>query len=209
MAPTRENDRKPCPARLAQGDTPFWSWFHPAYPAADGWIATLYIASAAETPKTFQASPNPNDTRSFDFALPASFTSSLILGRNHFTIRLASTPGTPSASWGTATKTVAYGDLWVKPDPSTAQDPRSWNELCLGQVLAAISARLTGTVMDEWTLGTTVCRMPPLEKLLEHKAFFEAEVKREKGNRNMRALPVRLKPNRGGFVPFGFNKWVP
>lgn len=161
-------------------------------------MLTIYFSTAAEAPKTSVATV-ATEAVDYDFALPATVTGGLIPGLVHYTIRAVSADGANVA-------TIAYGDTLVKPDPSTATDRRTYNEICLADVQTAIQSRLQGTVMDEYVLGGVTMKMPPLAKLQELKAFFQSEVKREAGRPGQRSIPIRLRPNRGGPVPFGFNR---
>ena len=167
----------------------------------------MYISSAAETPQNYVPSVDA-DGKSFDFALPTSVTNALIPGRARYSIRATLAQGITTAEGlvGPQTRTIAYGDFLVKEDPAKAVDRRSYNEICLADVSAAIKSRLSGTVMDEYTLNGVICKMPPLMKLQELKAFFESEVKREHGKPNQRSIPIKLVPQRGGLVPFGMNR---
>lgn len=187
-----------CPSRITCGDTPSWQYRHPQYSPADGWVLTIYFSTAAESPKTCVAAPDP-DGFHFVFALPAATTLGLIPGTVHYTIRAVSADGSNIA-------TIAYGGVLVKFDPATAVDRRTYNEQCLADVQTAIQSRLQGTVMDEYVLGGVTMKMPALAKLQELKAFFQSEVRREQGGAVQRSIPIRLRPNRGGPVPFGFNR---
>lgn len=148
----------------------------------------------AETPQSIPAVTDA-DGVSYDFALTAAQSSALTVGKAHYTIR-----GINAALAQTAT--IAYGAVLVRPDPSKAVDRRSQNEINLAAVEAGIAARMSGTIMNEYVINGMTVKMPPLEKLLEIRATLQAEVKREKGKLAQRAIPIRLSPDRGGYVPF-------
>jgi hypothetical protein len=186
------------PTRITAGDTVSWMFRAPDYSAADGWVMTAYFAHAEETPLACQATPNADGT-SFDFTLPASLTSAMLPGVMTYHLRAVSADGTQI-------QTAGYGKLRVKADPTVAGDKRTWAERCLADIRKAIRDRMEGTILDEFTMAGVTSKMPSLASLTKLEAEFQAKVSMEKGRPEMRSIPVRLTPNRGGFVPFGFGR---
>lgn len=186
-----------CPSRITAGDTPSWVYLNEEYPSS-AWTLALYLSAAAETPHVIQATADP-DGQSFDLALTAALSATLPPGIMHYKARVTSIDLSQVF-------TIAYGETRIFANATQAFDERSFNEINLIAVEAGIAARVAGTVMDEYTISGVTCKMPPLAKLIELRAFFQSEIRREKGRNVMRAIPVWLKPNRGGIVPFGFNR---
>ena len=139
------------------------------------------------------------DGLGYDFSLSSAFTDSLLPGILHYTIRAKSQDGTKVA-------TIDIGETMVRPNPSIAVDSRSHNEKCLEDIRAAIQLRLQGTILNEYTIGGVTAKMPSLNELQRMEAYYKSAVKRDRGNPNQRAIPIRLAPARGGIVPFGFNR---
>ena len=194
----------PCPSRIICGDSPAWVYLHPDYPASDGWVATIYFSSAAETPLAVPGTTDV-DGRSFDFALTAAQSQKLLPGRVRFTIRatLANGLTTSAGLIGPQTLTLAYDNILVIPDPTVPVDRRSSMEIDLAAVEAGITARMTGTIMDEYVIGGMTVKMPQLEKLFELRSRLKAAIKRERGRPPARAIPIHLSPHKGGILPFG------
>ena len=155
---------------------------------------TLYLSSAAETPQSVQATAAA-DGIGYDFAIPVDVSEALAPGAARYAIKAVSADGTQVT-------TCAYGDVLIKPDAATAADRRSVNEINLAAVEAGITARMQGTIMNEYVLSGTSVKMPALPELLEIRATLKRLIAQEKGKACMRSIPVRLK-SAHGVVPFG------
>src|SRR5512146_889492 len=159
------------PKALQAGIT--WSWKRSEssdFPIADSWVYTYYL-----TGKTSLSFAATNGTNDFTVTVTAATTASVAAGNYKWQLR---------ASLAGAVYLVDEGEFVVEADTavSAASDQRTFAEKQLALVESEIAARLdgTGSGNEGYTIGTRQITKIPIKELHTLRAWYAAEVQRQR-----------------------------
>jgi hypothetical protein len=147
------------------------------YPADGGWSLSLYFNGPAANSVVINGADVVANGKVFDVTISATKTGTMGTAAPpdgiglHWVARLTS---------GSLVKDVQEGDIIVDPDPVTAGAYQSQAEKELAQCNTVILARLNGSALDSWAIGSREGKYMPLQDLTALRASLEARVASEK-----------------------------
>ena len=150
-----------------------WSWKRSQstdFPIAHGWAYKYYLTGKTST--SFTAA---NGTTDFTVSVAAATTASIAAGNYKWQLR---------ASLSTDVYLVDEGEFVVEADTavSAASDQRTFAEKQLALVESEIQARVdgTGSANEGYTIGTRQITKIPIKELHTLRAWYAAEVQRQR-----------------------------
>jgi hypothetical protein len=186
------------PGQLAAGDSYTWqddptqdNLNNPI--TSDAWALTYYLRGPNALTLTGQATPP-------GWQVSITSTQSQGLQPGNYYWQAAVTNGGQRMTLGTGmiqiTPNLAYGN-----NPA-AYDGRSQSEQALDAINSEIQARLTGGMVEDYTIGNRSLKKTPMKDLIELQARYKTIVARERqaqkiaqGLGNPRAMFVRFSGN--------------
>lgn len=169
------------PLKITAGDT--WSWTREGgdYKASAGWTLSYFFS-----PQGGSSAPVKVDASAlgdmFQLTVAASASKDWTAGVYNWTARVTKAG---------ETHTLGSGKLKVLPDPSTTATPLTHAERCLQSIEAALE-KCFGDAIVEFEMDGLKVKKNRTE-LLSLRNQYRLEVRRERGQLSMRAIPVVLR----------------
>ena len=170
------------PTRFQAGDTISWQKTISDYPASAGWTLKYILVSSGKTPISIDSTASGSDHL---ISVSAVTSAAYVPAVYHWTAYVQSL---------TERKTLFSGVLEILPNPATvtsATDPRTHAEKALEVLEAAILGKLT-TSMAEYEIAGRRVKNYTLKEMIELRAIYRSEVRRQRGGSAAVAIPVRF-----------------
>lgn len=172
------------PCKITLGDSKTWTRSMSSYPASDGWVLTYRLVGPSTLTVVADA-----DGDGFSATISAAASAALTAGRYRLHGRVV---------LGAITQTIYDGPLQAAVDPANppaGYDPRTWAEITLEAIEAAITGTASTTQLSRSvTVGSVTRTISEASHadLLMFRNFLKAEIHAQKYGAGFTTRKVRF-----------------